>query len=331
MLAMTLSKLGTDQAFEAVDIELPSRGAGEIVIDIHAASINVVDTKIRGGMDAIAPDAPIILGCDVAGVVTQVGPGAGRFEVGDEVYGCAGGVKGSAGTYADAMIADERLLAHKPKTLSFLEAAAVPLVGITAWEALVDRAKVEPGEQVLVHGGTGGVGHFGLQLAKALGAVVHTTVSTARKSEIADRLGADRMINYREKSVHDYIETQTDGRGYDVVFDTVGGDNIAPSLEALANHGRAVSIVSLETSPDLSALHLKNASLHVVFMLLPLLTGEGRERHGRILERLAIMIDRGLIKPLLDEERFTLDEVGQAHERLTSGAAIGKIVVEVPR
>lgn len=329
MLAMTLPTLGDGQKFQSSHRQLAEPGPGEVAVQVRATSINVVDTKIRGGMRDIAPDDPIVLGCDVAGVVSAVGPGVHQFAIGDAVYGCAGGVKGSDGAYAEGMIADARLLARKPKTLSFAEAAALPLVGITAWEALVDRAKVKPGERVLVHGGTGGVGHIGVQLAKALGASVHTTISSDQKAQIALKLGAEKTINYKERSVEEYIESETGGVGYDVVFDTVGSDNIAASMTALANHGRAVSIVSLGSAPDLSALHMKNATLHIVFMLLPLLTGEGREEHGRILQRLATMIDGGAIKPLLDESRFALEDIGSAHDRLNSGHAIGKVVVDV--
>lgn len=329
MKAMSLAALGADQPFEAVTLPDREPGPGEVAIAVSATSVNVVDTKIRGGMDAIAPDAPIVLGCDVAGVVTAVGPGVTRFEEGDAVYGCAGGVKGHGGAYAERMVADARLLARKPERLSFREAAALPLVAITAWEALVDRARVQPGERVLVHGGTGGVGHVGIQLARAMGAIVHTTVSTDDKAAMAKRLGAHETIHYPSTTPSAYVDRLTRGEGYDVVFDTVGAENIAPSLEALAVDGRCVSIVSLETAPDLTPLHLKNASLHVVFMLIPLLTGIGRERHGQILARLASMVDAGAIAPLLDETRFTLEEIGAAHDRLTSGQAVGKVVVEI--
>lgn len=329
MLAMHLANLGEKEPFKAIDLPTPEPRPGEVAIDIKAASVNVVDTKIRGGMGAIAPEAPIVLGCDVSGVIRAVGPGVSRFRPGDEVYGCAGGVRGSDGSYAEQMRADARLLAHKPASLSFAEAAAVPLVGITAWEALVDRAKLGPGGRALIHGGAGGVGHIAIQLARALGAIVDTTVSSELKSEIAMNLGADRTIFYRDTSVSEYVDYATNGSGYDVVFDTVGGGNITPSLEALADHGTLVSIVSLNTSPDLSLLHLKNATLHIVFMLMPLLTGKRREAHGRILERLATLIDAGRIKPLLDECRFSLSEVEKAHERLLSGRAIGKVVLEI--
>jgi len=198
MKAMRLNRLGEDEPFELFDKPDADPGPGEVAIRVHAASVNVVDTKIRTGPGEIAPEDPIVLGCDVAGVVTATGPGVTRFTVGDEVYGCAGGVKGRDGAYSERMLADERLLGKKAASLSFREAAALPLVTITAWEALVDRAQVQPGETVLVHGGTCGVGHIGEQIAKFMGAIVHTTVGTPENAEIAKSLGADKTILYRQ-------------------------------------------------------------------------------------------------------------------------------------
>ena len=162
-----------------------------------------------------------------------------------------------------------------------------------------------------------------------MGAIVHTTVGTPENAEIAKSLGADKTILYRQQSVAEYVGELTSGRGYDVVFDTVGGPNIASSIEALAINGRCATTVSLGAQPDLSGLHTKDASLHVVFMLLPMLTGQGLEHHGMILERLSALAEHGRIKPLLDEAGFTLEEIGAAHERLTSGHATGKVVVDV--
>ncbi|MBA4045660.1 MAG: quinone oxidoreductase [Erythrobacter sp.] len=329
MKAAILKQLGPLEPFHLVDLPTRSPGAGEVSIKVRATSINVVDTKIRAGMGDIAPAGDIVLGCDVAGIIEAVGPGVTRFAIGDEVYGCAGGVKGRDGAYREQMITDARLLAKKPTSCTFEQAAALPLVSITAWEALVDRAQVKPGETVLVHGGTGGVGHIGVQLAKALGAIVHTTVSSDEKAQLAKKLGADVTINYRARQVVQYAAEETNGRGYDVVFDTVGSDNIAASLEALAVNGRCVSIVSLHTSPDLSALHMKNARLDLVLMLIPMLTGEGLERHGFILENVARLVDAGRIQPLLDDRVYSLDELILAHDHLASGAAIGKIAVRV--
>ncbi|MEM6852181.1 MAG: zinc-dependent alcohol dehydrogenase family protein [Pseudomonadota bacterium] len=329
MKAMRLAALGDDQPFELFDKDERAPGPGEVAIAVHATSVNPVDTKIRAGAAAIAPEDPIVLGCDVAGVIEAVGPGAARFNVGDRVFGCAGGVKGRDGAYAERMIADERLLAPAPSSLSMREAAALPLVGITAWEALVDRAAVQPGETVLVHGGAGGVGHMGVQLGKALGAIVHTTVSSDEKAEIAMSLGADRAIRYKEKSVADYVAEETGGAGYPVVFDTAGGPNLPASLEAVAINGRVSAIVSMDSAPDLTPLHVKNAALHVVFMLIPMLTDSGLERHGAILERLARLTEAGRLRPLLDKHRFKLEEVGAAHAHLKSGDAVGKVVIDV--
>lgn len=328
MKAMRLKRLGEGEPFELFDKPDVAPGPGEVSIRVHAASVNVVDAKIRAGFADIAPNDPIVLGCDVAGVVMATGPGTTRFSVGDEVYGCAGGVKGRDGAYSERMLADERLLARKPAGLSFRDAAALPLVAITAWEALVDRAHVQPGETVLVHGGTGGVGHIGVQIAKVMGTIVHATVGTAEHAETAKRLGADATILYRQQSVAKYVGQLTNGRGYDVVFDTVGGENIARSIEALATNGRCVATVSVGASPDLSGLHLKNASLHVVFMLIPMLTGQGLERHGTIMERLAVLAEHGRISPLLEDTRFNLEEIAAAHDRLTSGYATGKVVID---
>lgn len=329
MRAMRLKGFGDNSVFEEFDKPDVDPGPNQVVIQVHATSVNPVDTKIRAGFSEIAPDDPVVLGCDVAGVVVAVGPGVNRFAVGDEVFGCAGGVKGHDGAYSERMVADARLLAAKPSSLSFREAAAMPLVSITAWEALVDRATVGPGERVLVHGGTGGVGHIGVQLARTLGAVVDTTVGSEAKAEIAKSLGADRTIQYRQQSVEDYVAANTGGAGYDVVFDTVGGPNLQSSIQALAINGRCATTVSVAAQPDLTNLHVKNATLHVVFMLIPMLTMNDLDRHGRIMERIATLVDHGRLRPLVDEARFELSDIEAAHQYLLSGKAVGKVVVDV--
>lgn len=329
MKAMVLPDLTQTTAFQLTELPGRAPGPGEVLIRNNAASINVVDTKIRDGGREIAPADPIVLGCDVAGVIEKVGQGVTHLSVGDDVYGCVGGVGANDGSYATEMIADARLVARKPASLDFREAAALPLVTITAWEALVSRAQAKPGDRVLVHGGAGGVGHIGIQIAKALGAVVHTTVSSPEKAKIATDLGADETINYRDESVEAYLARLTGGEGYDVVFDTIGGDNIAPSLEAISVNGQVVTIVSLDCAPDLSALHIKDASLHVVFMLVPLLRGTNREHHGDILRRAAAMVDTGLLRPLLDATAFSLEQVGAAHAHLLSGKTVGKVVLDI--
>lgn len=329
MKVQIIPGFGGPDVFQLAELPDPRPGPGEVLVRIEATSINPVDYKIRRAGPPTAPDLPAVLGCDLAGVVVGVGEGVTAFRAGDEVYGCAGGVKGMPGTYAELIAADARLLAHKPKTLSMREAAALPLVTITAWEGLHDRARLQAGQKVLVHGGAGGVGHIAIQLAKASGALVYTTVSSTEKADTARRLGADETINYREESVEDYVARLTDGAGFDVVFDATGGDQIAQSFAAARLNGQVITIVS-QYEADLSLMHAKGLSLHVVFMLLPMLYGDGRAHHGEILKQAAELVDAGKLRPLIDAQRFTLSDIGAAHALLEGSKASGKVVVDVP-
>ena len=326
MKAAVLDGFGADSSFEIKELESEPLKPNDVRIKVAASSVNVVDTKIRGGMPEFAPES-MVLGCDVAGTIVETGQAVTRFSVGDAVYGCAGGIKGRSGAYAEEMVADHRLLATPPTSIGLEEAASLPLVTITAWESLVDRARVQPGDRVLVHGGTGGVGHIGVQLARAMGAHVTATVSSDEKGKIAASLGADVVVNYTEKTPAEYTPEITEGNGFDVVFDTVGGPNIEPSLAALGPNGRCVSIVSLGSAPDLSALHLQNASLHVVFMLVPMLRDKGLEAHGTILERTSTLVDGGRLRPLIDRSAFSLHSIERAHHRLNESGRLGKVII----
>ena len=328
MKAMILSAFGgAPDSFEVAELDDPAPGPNEVLVRVVAASINPADTKIRKNGGMAAPALPAVLGCDMAGVVVAVGEGVTGFTVGDRVYGCVGGVRGSAGTYAELVLADARLLAHAPESLSLHDAAALPLVVITAWEAL-DRLGVGEGTHLLVHGGAGGVGHVAIQLAKARGARVATTISSPDKADIARGFGADEIINYREESVADYVERLTGGKGFDAVFDSTGGSDLATSFAAARVNGQ-VAVIVASYSADLTPMHAKALSFHAIMMLVPLLYGTGREAHGRILAEVARLADQGRLKPLIDAERFTLEEVGKAHARLESGQALGKLVIDV--
>ena len=328
MKAMILSAFGgAPDSFEAAEIADPAPGPGEVLVRIVAASINPVDTKIRKNGGMAAPAIPATLGCDMAGLVVAVGAGVDGFAVGDRVYGCVGGVRGSAGTYAELVVADARLLAHAPESLSLQDAAALPLVAITAWEAL-DRLGVDEGTHLLVHGGAGGVGHVAIQLAKARGARVATTVSSSEKAEIVRGFGADEIIDYREEAVADYVKRLTGGKGFDAVFDTTGGSDIATSFVAAKLNGQVATIVA-SYSADLTPMHGKALTFHAIMMLVPLLHDIGREAHGRILAEVANLVDAGRLRPLIDADKFDLDEVGRAHARLESGKALGKLVIDV--
>lgn len=327
MKAMLLHRYGDDAEFAPAEATTPEAGPNEVLVRIAASSVNTVDTMIRRMGDALplAPATPAILGMDLAGTVEAVGDGVGGFEPGDEVYGCAGGLAALPGTLAEFIAVDSRLIAHKPENLSMREAAALPLVGITAFEGL-KRAGIQAGQRVLVHGGSGGVGHVALQLARHFGAEVFATGGGDRQMALIQDLGAT-PINYKTQPVEQYVAEHTGGDGFDLVFDSVGGTNMARSFEAAALNGQVASTVAM-CELDLTTAHFKGLSLHVIFMLIPMLHDRGREAHGRILAELAQIAGAGKLRPVLDDSRFTLEQVGLAHSRLESGQGLGKVVVD---
>jgi NADPH2:quinone reductase len=327
MKAQVIKKFGDSTVFENAELPKPVAIPGHVVIHVKASSVNPIDTKVRSGfVPAVAPEFPAVLHGDVAGVITEVGEGVTEFKPGDEVYGCAGGFKGTGGALAEYMLADVQLLAPKPKNLTMAQAAALPLVTITAWESLFNRAKVQSGQTVLIHAATGGVGHVAIQLAKVAGAKVYTTASSPEKLSIGKRLGADGVINYQEKSVEEYVKEYTDGKGFDIVFDTVGGENLDRSFQAAATYGTVLAIAARSTH-DLSPLHAKALSLHITFMLLKIINKNHRQDHGRILREVTKLVEEGKLLPLVDERTFTFDQVSAAHTLLESNQSIGKIVL----
>jgi NADPH:quinone reductase len=327
MRALVLTAFGGPENFVLQEIPKPRAQPGTLLVKLVATSVNSIDIKIREGGLAIAPPLPAVLGSDIAGIIEEVGEGVFGFSAGDEVYGCAGGVKGLGGTLAEYIMADARLMARKPKTLSMREAAALPLVSITAVQAL-EKAAPSYADHVLVHGGAGGVGHIGVQLAKVLGCQVAATVGSNEDFDLVRSLGVDEVINFREEKVEAYVERLTSGFGFDVVFDTVGGKNLTASMEAAKAKGRLVT-TNARVTIDLTMAHAKALSLHAVFMMLPLITGIGREGHGKRLRYIASLADSGHLHPLLDDEHFTLETAADAHRRLQSGQARGKVVVNL--
>ena len=328
MTAWTIDDFGGVDAFTKTEVSTPDPAPGEVVVEVAATSVNPIDTKIRSGIaDVFAPEMPAILHGDVAGTVAAVGDGVSAFDEGDRVFGCAGGFKNAPhGALADYMPCDADLLAPAPTSLSLEDAAALPLVSITAWEAVIEKATVEPGDQVLVHGATGGVGHVGIQLATGRGGEVVTTASSEEKLDIGRRLGAVDGALYPKESVAEYVARCTDGRGFDVVFDTVGGDNIERCFEAARLNGQMATIASREEH-NLVHAYLKGLSIHTVMMLIPLVHGVDRARHGQILRDVADLVDDGDLRPLIDDRSFTFDGIGEAHAFAESGEQVGKIVV----
>ena len=331
MKAYRVHEYGEAAKFVENEVEKPKAKQGHVVVEVKATSLNPVDHKLLKSDLGINPALPGTLHMDVAGVISEVGDGVTAFKTGDEIYGCAGGLQGKAGNIegalADFMVVDSDLIALKPKSLSFAESAALPLVTITAWEGLFDRACIKKGDHILVHAGTGGVGHIAIQLAKRHGAKVATTVSSQDKARIATDLGADEIIFYHDETVKDYKQRLTADEGFDVVFDTIGGENLDKSLSAVKISGQVISIIGTNKH-DLSPMHMKGLSLHLVFMLLPMLTGKGRTHHGVLLEKVAKWVDEGLIKPLIHEEKFCFSQANEAHALFASNKHIGKIVLE---
>lgn len=313
--------------FRIIDTERPIAGPDQVLVRIEASGVNPLDVKIHAGAAAHARHPyPAILGIDLAGVVEAVGEGVRTVRKGDEVYGMTGGVGGNQGSLAEYAAVDARLLALKPANFSMREAAALPLVFITAWEGVIDRANLRAGQTVLVLGGGGGVGHMAIQIAVAMGADVYG-VDSSRKADYIRSLGAT-PIDYATESVEAYVERLTGGRGFDVVYDTVGGAGLDSAFRAVSRFGHVVSSLGWGAHA-LAPLSFKAASYSGVFTLLPLLTGEGREHHGEIMREATRLAEAGKLMPRLDPRRFDLETVGDAQALIESGQADGKLVIDI--
>ncbi|MBY0370100.1 zinc-dependent alcohol dehydrogenase family protein [bacterium] len=329
MKAMRLHQNGGPENFKLEEVPVPELQPGHILVAVKATSVNPIDTKVRARQLPFSQPLPAILHGDFAGVVEKVGPGVSGFSPGDKVYGCAGGIAGTpGGALAQYMLVDADLAAVMPKNLSFEEAAALPLVALTSWEALVEKLQVKPGSSLLVHGGMGGVGHVAAQLGKALGARVHTTVSNDEDAALSKQHGADFTINYKTTTPEEYSKQYTDGRGFDFIFETVGGPNLQNSFKACRYNG-SIACIATGGTHDLSTMYVKGISLDSVLMLVPMITGEDRARHGKILKEIALLVEEGKIRPYVHSERFDFTDITKAHQLLESGKQKGKIVVTV--
>jgi NADPH:quinone reductase-like Zn-dependent oxidoreductase len=317
-----------EQALAPTVLPRPSPQAGEVLVKIAASGVNPLDVKIAAGKAAHARTVlPAILGMDLAGVVAGVGAGVTAFVPGDEVYGMTGGIGDVPGSLAQYAAVDADLLAQKPGNIGMREAAALPLVVITAWEGLVDRARVQPGMTVLVHGGAGGVGHVVVQLARAFGARVFATGSAGQRAVI-EGFGAV-FIDHAAQSVDDYVARHTGGAGFDIVYDTVGGATLDASFRAARLYtGHVVSCLGWGTHA-LAPLSFRAATYSGVFTLLPLLSGQGRARHGAILREAGRLVEAGALRVLLDPEMYTLATLEQAHAAVADRRARGKVVVDI--
>lgn len=331
MRAVLMNALGGPEVLVPGEAPTPPLQTGtDVLVRLHACGVNPIDAKLRSTAAAYPIRLPAILGCDGAGVIEGVGADVTRFKPGDEVYFCQPGFGARAGTYAEYAVVEERLIALKPASLSFAEAAAAPLVVITAWEALHDRARIEQGHRVLIHAGAGGVGHVAIQLAKLAGASVCTTVGSAGKAAFVERLGADEAIHYREENFNLAVLRWSNEDGVDIAFDTVGGETFELSFSAVRCYGDLVTL--LQPGPDVNwtVARQRNLRISLELMLTPVYLGlaDAQRHQGDILRQCAGLFDEERLK-IEVAASYALDQAADAHRHLESGDVVGKIVLTV--
>lgn len=333
MKAVLMTNTGEPEVLQLREMPDPDiYGPSDVLVRVKAAGVNPVDTKVRRNHIYYPGSLPAILGCDGAGVVARVGPAVKRFRPGDEVFYFNNGLGAAPGNYAQYAVVHEDFLAAKPKNLSMAEAAALPLVFITAWESLVDRAALRADHAVLIHAGAGGVGHVAIQLAHALGAFVATTVSNDEKAGFVRSLGASLAINYRESSFVEAVLDWTEGIGVRVTLDTVGGRTFCQSFSATRMYGRVVSILS--SACDIEAINiarLRNLTLGYVQMTAPLYLGlhAARKHQTRMLEQARRLAEEGNLKPVVSR-LLPLEDAAEAHRLIEEGHVAGKVVLDIP-
>lgn len=332
MKAFAIDRYTSKEGLRARETPVPKMGNNDVLVEIHAAGVNPLDAKIRDGQfKLILPyRLPLILGNDLAGVVVQVGSSVRRFKVGDEVYGRPD--KNRIGTFAECIAVNEDDLALKPKALTMEEAASIPLVALTAWQALVERAKLKAGQKVLIHAGSGGVGTFAIQLAKHLGATVATTTSTANV-EWMKSLGADIVVDYKKDEFEKVLNE------YDVVLNSLGKDTLEKSLRVLKPGGK---LISISGPPDFDFAKELGLSwlLRQVMRLLSYDIRQKAKRHrvsfsflfmrasGAQLSEITFLIDLKIIRPVVDRV-FPFELTKEALAYVETGRAKGKVVVKV--
>ncbi|MFM6188611.1 MAG: zinc-dependent alcohol dehydrogenase family protein [Planktothrix sp.] len=330
MKAVIMTEVGEPNVLQLQDLPDPEiQSPTEILVRLKAAGINPIDTKLRSRGTFYPDQMPAILGCDGAGIVEAVGSEVEQFQVGDAVYFCNGGLGEKYGNYAELTVVDEKFATLKPHSLSFIEAAASPLVLITAWEALYDRGRLQPGQKVLIHAGAGGVGHVAIQLAKLQGAEVVTTVGSDENIDFVKELGADFVINYKQTDFVEQVLAWTEGEGVDLAFDTVGKEVFYQTVFAVKNYGDLVTI--LEPDPKLGTLkdaRLRNLRISLELMLTPMLQSRVNDQldQTKILQQCARLMDEGKLKIVVNQT-FPLAEAAQAHQRLEAGGMTGKLVL----
>jgi NADPH2:quinone reductase len=326
MRAIAISEFGGPDVLKEQEMPEPVPGEHDLLVEVHAGGLNPIDFKVRRGALAKGRAMPIILGFDVSGVVRGLGKSVTGFRPGDEVYSAPSLARNGAN--AEFVCVDARMAALKPRVIDHVQAAALPLVTITAWEALLQRAKIQKGETILIHAGGGGVGHVAIQLAKLHGCRVLTTASSPASLELCKVMGADVIINYREEDFVERVKRETGGSGLSVVMDTVGGDTFNKSLDCIAPDGRLITCVGTPSDKIPQKLFRLSATLIFEFMGAPGIYGIRPESHGRILAEAARLVDEGKLKPHVSRV-LSLDEIAEGHRLLEEGHVTGKVVVRV--
>jgi NADPH:quinone reductase len=328
MRAILMTAVGGPEVLRLADVPEPElSGEHDVLVRIRAASINPADYKQRS--HGTGGPLPVILGSDGAGVVEATGSAVTRVAAGDEVFFCAGGFASVPGTYTELTVVDERYLAVKPRRLSFAEAAAAPLVTITAWEAQRERARTTAGQFVLVQAGAGGVGHMSVQIARLAGARVATTVTPGPKAELAATLGAELCIDYTREDVGAKLRGWSGMDGADVVHDTVGGKTFTACFSLVRPYGDLVSNVESRWEDEaIAAMHNRNLRVSFTWMPAPLVFGwaEHRERQRAILDQAAAHFDAGDLRVQVGAT-FPLEDAADAHRALEAGRILGKAVL----
>jgi alcohol dehydrogenase len=332
--AMAITNYGKNSPLELTELPTPAVGERDVVVEVHAASINPIDFKIRDGKVKMLLNykMPLVLGNDFSGKVIETGSKVSMFQVGDEVYGRPR--KNRIGTFAEYLSVHEDDISLKPENLTYVEAASLPLVGLTTWQAFHEILELKPNQKILIHAGAGGVGTFAIQLAKEMGAYVATTASE-KGYDLVSSLGADRVINYKEDQFEEILN------GYDAVFDTLGGDSLKRSFRILKPHGKIVSVSAVPNgrfavendlglvkrflfsivSRNISTLEKRfNVDYHFLFM----------KPSGEQLTKIKHLVEQGSIRPVVDRV-YPLEETQEAVEYVETGRAKGKVVVQVKK
>jgi NADPH:quinone reductase len=325
MRALIVNQVGPPEVMHWGELPTPTPGPHDLLVQVHATSVNPVDSKIRMGIRL--RQLPLVLGYDLSGVVVGCGAQVHGWQTGDAVYGCPNLLR--HGANAQFALLDARAAARKPQSLDHLHAACLPLVSLTAYEALHERARIQPGQTVLIHAGAGGVGHIAVQLAKLHGCRVITTAG--RPESIAfcrEVLQADVVIDYRQTDFAARVNELTDGAGVPVIFDTVGGDTFKRSIECLALCGNMITILGADPGSAAQLLQYKSATVHYEFMGVRVAYDREPEKQGAILRSVAQLVDNGVLRVHVSSE-WTLDTLAAAHHQIETGRSIGKLAVRV--